>query len=225
MPTWWRFWGKLFKFAQKKKMVATAVSTQKEVSLQPNGTARSTASKLISWADFQKKYLDREDGFKYEWVNQQVSKSKHMDQTQHFITKNLLRFFRNLDRLQPILGELLPEGDHFFAGNHRRPDLLFVTDEQIENSADGINQVPKFVIEIVSTRDQANEIVFKMKDYRNAGVQVVWQIFPKAKEVHVYSGDRLRLMEVCQNDEICSASEVIPGFEMRVDEIFFRMPK
>jgi hypothetical protein len=35
-------------------------------------TTEFSASKKISWENFQKKYLTREDRFKYEWVNGMV---------------------------------------------------------------------------------------------------------------------------------------------------------
>ena len=50
-------------------MVATAV--QEKNIVQKNGHS----PKRITWADFEKKYLSREDAFKYEWVNGIVEKT------------------------------------------------------------------------------------------------------------------------------------------------------
>ena len=50
-------------------MVATAV--QKKNIVQKNGHL----PKKITWTDFEKKYLSREDAFKYEWVNGIVEKT------------------------------------------------------------------------------------------------------------------------------------------------------
>lgn len=47
----------------------------------------------ISWPDFQKKYLSREDGYKYEWVNGAVEKTRHsMDKTQLPLTPYKITF-------------------------------------------------------------------------------------------------------------------------------------
>ena len=43
----------------------------------------------ISWATFEKKYLTREDGYRYEWLNGTIEKTKKMNKTQLFILRNL----------------------------------------------------------------------------------------------------------------------------------------
>lgn len=49
----------------------------------------------ISWEDFKRKYLSREDGYKYEWVNGAVEKTK-----------------RSMDKTHPVLpGFALPVSD------------------------------------------------------------------------------------------------------------------
>jgi Uma2 family endonuclease len=176
-------------------------------------------TKGISWPDFQKKYLNREDGFKYEWVNREVVKSKHMDYTQFFIINNLRDVFEQLRFLGKITGIIITEGDMQFHGNHRRPDMAYLTPTQIAHTAYGENQVPQFVVEVISNKDQMNLVYEKMQDYRNAEVQIVWLIFPKLNEVHVYSGINLKNMTVC------SGSSVIPDFEMTASAIFQKPAK
>ena len=172
----------------------------------------------ISWSLFQKKYLTREDKYKYEWVNGYVEKTlRSMNKTQFYILKNLMDF---LDTLKPDLStdwNLIPEGDTFFAGHHRRPDISFYTFEQIRAAKENEDVVPEFVIEIISSNDQMYKVDEKMDNYRSAKVKVVWHIFPKSKKVHVYYGNR---MTVCQDDDICSADSVIPGFKITADDVF-----
>jgi Uma2 family endonuclease len=188
-------------------------------------TASNGKSKGISWPEFQKKYLDREDGYKYEWVNKEVVKSKHMDHTQSFILRNLMRLFRSLVNKRGLTGEMQSETDIFFGGNHRRPDICYLTDEQIDRTAYGENQVPQFVIEIISTKDQMNLVHEKMENYREANVKIVWHIFPLIKQVHVYSGNELENMKVCKGEDICSATSVIPDYELTVNAVLFMQPK
>ena len=106
---------------------------------------------------------------------------------------------------------------------HRRPDVAYFSEEQEAKMALEGNQIPEFVIEIVSTHDQMNKSVKKMKNYRDAGVKVVWQIFPIQEEVHVYWGDNLDVMHVCMSDSICSAAPVLPSFALAAKDIF-KMP-
>jgi Uma2 family endonuclease len=177
------------------------------------------SSRRISWEEFQNRYLQREDNFKYEWVNGQVEKiPRAMDRTQFFILKNLIRFLYKLKAKNPkILGDLVAEGDTFFAGNHRRPDIAYYTDEQFELTKEDKDTIPEFVIEIISKKDQMDKVYAKMKDYRAAEVKVIWHIFPRLGEVHVYHGKN---MKVCLGNDICSAEEVIEGFSLTVKEIF-----
>jgi Uma2 family endonuclease len=181
--------------------------------------------KYISWEAFQKKYLVREDGYKYEWLNGTIEKTKrNMDYSQLFIANNLIAFFQNLCNLEKASGIMMSEGDIFFLENHRRPDIFYMTDKQLALTAHGQNQVPPFIIEIVSSKDQINKVTHKMQNYRDAGVQVVWHLFPNYEEVHVYSGKNLTSMTVCKTTDICSAKPVLPHFEISVNDIFKKPP-
>lgn len=152
-------------------------------------TKPSATQKSISWADFQTKYLSREDNYKYEWLNGIVEKTNR------------------------------------FLKNHRRPDIFYMTDKQLAYTAHGENQVPPFIAEIISSRDQINKVTHKMQNYRAAGVQVVWHLFPQYEEVHVYSGKNLTNMVVCKGDDICTAASVITDFSLTVNAIFQKPAK
>jgi Uma2 family endonuclease len=180
----------------------------------------------ISWEAFQKKYLTREDKYKYEWLNGKIEKTKRaMDFTQLFIARNLISYFRQLLSQGKVNGEIMSEGDIFFLENHRRPDLFYFTDEQLAYTAHGENQVPSFIVEIISKNDNINKVVEKMGNYRAAGVQVVWHLYAFNEEVHVYAGEHLTSMTVLKGDEICSAAPALPAFEMSVNNIYNKPPK
>ena len=100
---------------------------------------------------------------------------------------------------------------------HRRPDNAYFSDIQRKLMAQSVNQIPKFVIEVVSTNDQMNAVHEKMQNYRDAQVDVVWHILPLLKEVHVYKG---LTMNICKGDMLCSAEPVIPHFLISVNDIF-----
>jgi hypothetical protein len=89
-------------------MAATALSEQ-----QPATAIMAGKAEGISWAEFQKKYLAREDGYKYEWVKKEVVKSKHVDYTQFFIVNNLRNVFEQLRAAGQLSGILVAEGDIF----------------------------------------------------------------------------------------------------------------
>jgi Uma2 family endonuclease len=192
-----------------------------------NSSATHTAIKTnqtkdegISWEKFQRKYLTREDGYKYEWLDGVVEKTKRtVDYTQFYIIQNLQEFFYQLKAQGLVDGALITEGDVFFLSKHRRPDIAFFSSAQIEAAADGVRPVPMFVIEIISTHDAVNRVSLKMKDYRAAEVQVVWHILPLTEEIHVFTGGDLRTMTVLSGEMRCSAAPVLPDFILTVDEV------
>ena len=191
-----------------------AIAIQKDILHKTNGHQ----PRKISWAEFQKKYLSREDNFKYEWVDGVVEKTpRTMDRKQFFIVLRLQTFLNSLNRD----GIFIAEGDNFFAGNHRRPDIAFYTREQIRLAQDDDNiVVPQFVIEVISTNDQMNKVVKKMKNYREAAVPIIWHIFPNQNEIHVYQGKQ---MTICVGDDICSAEPVIQGFKISVNDVLKKL--
>ena len=193
-------------------MVATAI--QKDILHKTNGHQ----PKKISWAEFQRKYLSREDNFKYEWVDGVVEKTpRTMDRKQFFIVLRLQTFLNSLNRD----GIFIAEGDNFFAGNHRRPDIAYYTHEEIRLAQDDKNEaIPQFVIEVISTNDQMNKVVKKMKNYREAAVPIIWHIFPNQNEIHVYKGKQ---MTICVGDDICSAEPVIQGFKISVNDVLKKL--
>lgn len=181
--------------------------------------ARIQPVRTITWEHFQNRYLKREDAWKYEWVGGQVVKTpRNMDKSQLFICVTLIRLLYKLKAKNPgIHGDLISEGDTFFDGNHRRPDIAFFSDEQIKSARTGGEAVPKFVVEVISKNDQLEKIAGKMKNYRAAKVEVVWQVFPIEREVHVFRGNQ---MTILSGDEICSAEPVIDGFLISVNDLF-----
>ena len=196
-------------------MSATAEANIKWPISPPKQPARK-----ISWPEFQRKYLSREDGYKYEWLNGTIEKSKRgMDKTQLYILRTIQKHFRAKLQEGLVFGELVSEPDLFFLDNHRRPDIAWLTDEQIDRLTYDSKDVPAFVIEVISTNDQINRVEQKMDDYRAAGVQVVWHVFPLLGKVHVYGGEKLSSMKVVAGEQIGSAEPVLAGFEMKVEEL------
>lgn len=78
--------------------------------------------------------------------------------------------------------------------------------------------VPDFVIELRASTDSLAELQAKMSEYIENGVRLGWLIHPKQKQVHVYRADGET--EVLENPEILSGEDVLPGFELKVREIF-----
>jgi len=179
------------------------------------------ATEPITWEVFEKEYLSREDGYKYEWVRGEVVQTpRDMNQYQYYILINLQKVFLQLQQERKVSGHLLTEIDTFFLKKvHRRPDMAWFSDEQTARMAHRENQVPNFVIEIVSDHDIVDKLLDKLGDYRAAGVAVVWLISPRLEQVHIFTGDK---NSIRKGSDVCSAAPALPGFQISAEAIFHK---
>ncbi|MCC6725045.1 MAG: Uma2 family endonuclease, partial [Saprospiraceae bacterium] len=146
-----------------------------------------------------------------------------MNQYQDFLADNLIQLFYKLKFTGKLTGRLTKEVDTFFLSDiHRRPDMLWFSDEQSAHMAYGENQIPAFVIEIISTNDQINKVYKKLKNYNDAGVKVVWLVFPEFEEVQIYQGVKSIMYK---KNEVISAAPALPDFKLKVSELFAKPPK
>lgn len=158
-----------------------------------------------------------QDGFKYEWHDGEIIKFEGMNKSQLYIYKNLVKFFNGLVLWE--IGTLVAEQDVDLSPMQmRRPDVAYFTDEQVENTKNGVDEVPQFAIEIISKNDNFNNVESKLEEYFKYGVKVVWIIIPELKKVKVYNS--LKENKNCFADDICSAAPVLPTFEMTVNQVF-----
>ncbi|MBL8156139.1 MAG: Uma2 family endonuclease [Anaerolineae bacterium] len=101
----------------------------------------------------------------------------------------------------------------------RAPDVGFV---RMERAPEPFGErfvpfAPDLAVEVVSPGDAAAEIEFKVNQYLQYGVQVVWVVYPGTRAVMVHRRDRIqRLTE----DDVLEGDEVLPGFQVRVSAIF-----
>jgi Uma2 family endonuclease len=194
-------------------MVATAI--KEKISYHTNGHQPAK----ISLEAFQRKYLSRKDNFKYEWVGGIVEKTpRTVNRNQTLIIQRLQRLFLTTKAHQEM-SELVAELDMFLptANRTRRADFGVLTSKQVAASVNDDMSPAHFVIEIISKNDQINEVGQKLIEYFNNGVKVVWVIFPTLKKVEIYRS--LRDITICFDTDICSASPVLPDFEISVDNL------
>ncbi|HRI60813.1 MAG TPA: Uma2 family endonuclease, partial [Saprospiraceae bacterium] len=186
-----------------------------------NKTISGTASRrLVSLESFLARYTNREDPYKYEWNNGVVEKKpRTMNRDQLKILQNLMRLFART-KAYAAMGELLSEVDMLMqtANRTRRPDIVYMSGAQMQEAPKGELSVCPFVAEVISKNDQINEVEEKLTEYFDNGVQVVWVIFPKLKQVKVYRS--IRDITVRFGEDICSAAPVLPDFEISVNDIF-----
>src|SRR5262249_23234399 len=85
------------------------------------------------------------------------------------------------------------------ASRKRRPDLAYVSaerwpiDRPIPVRKDGWDVVPDLAVEVVSPTDIADDLLGKVNEYFQAGVRLVWVVYPIQRCLHVYEAwNRIR---------------------------------
>jgi Uma2 family endonuclease len=109
-------------------------------------------------------------------------------------------------------------------GPARRPDLAFVTSERWPFLAPPTDDppelpiVPNLAVEVISPTNIADEVDEKVVEYFNAGVELVWVIYPLRRRIYVYeSAAQIRILT--EKDEL-DGSKVLPGFRLKVADLF-----
>ena len=77
---------------------------------------------------------------------------------------------------------------------------------------------PDFVAEVISPHDEVDELEAKMLDYRDAGVRLVWLIYPALGIARVHRPDRT-ITEIDEN-EYLDGESVLPGYRVRLRDLF-----
>ena len=103
----------------------------------------------------------------------------------------------------------------------RAPDLHFISQERL--TKEGITQKfadypPDLAVEVLSPEDTASEILRKVQEYLAASVPLIWVVDPATKTVTIYRS--LESVRVLCTDQELDGAEVIPGFRVKVSDIF-----
>jgi len=101
----------------------------------------------------------------------------------------------------------------------RGPDISFVSSER----ASGLDLkkrfecAPDLAIEIISPSETATEIAHKVRQYLQAGSEV-WVVYPDDRTVHVF--ETSKNARVLEADDLLETPMLLPGFSVRVSELF-----
>lgn len=185
---------------------------------QAKPKAGNPKPRRISKEEFLREYTGREDGYKYEWNDGLVEKTNAMNQQQSKFFILLLDLFLKTNAYKTG-GRLLMETDMDTTPIQlRRPDISYYTAEQLPRMWAGENQIAPWLAEIISPNDKAEDINKKLVEYFQAGVQVVWHIFPDSKQVYVYTSPDD--VTICRGKTVCSGTPVLPDLDISADELF-----
>lgn len=102
------------------------------------------------------------------------------------------------------------------------PDGSFVAKGRIETSERGaviIGVVPDLVFEVKSPTETLPKLKNKVEKYLNAGVQLVWVVYPLREEIEVYqkNSPKSHLLHI---GEILDGGQVLPDFSVELKKLF-----
>ncbi len=109
----------------------------------------------------------------------------------------------------------------------RRPDVAFVSFERwaknrpIPPTDNAWDVVPNLAVEVVSPSDKADDLEEKIAEYFQAGVQLVWIVYPTHKKIHVYSSPTQ--ISILSKGDTLDGGTVVPGFRLALAELFPEM--
>lgn len=169
--------------------------------------------------------LSRDDDFLYEVVDEDVVELAPMGAYEGWLatvlTEYLGRFVRQ-HRLGRAVQEVL-----FDLGaavqRKRRPDVAFVSYDRWSRQqrvprAEAWAVVPNLAVEVVSPTDRADDLMNKITEYFQAGVECVWVIFPSQEQVHVYAAPTR--VQIYARTDIMPGEPVLPHFQLPLAGLF-----
>jgi Uma2 family endonuclease len=110
----------------------------------------------------------------------------------------------------------------------RRPDLAFVSfdrapAEHLPSSRENAwAVVPDLAIEVISPNDLAEDQLEKMLEYFQAGVRLVWVVYPRLGHVHVYNSPNS--IHALSGTDVLNGAPVLPGLSLPVSLLFDPVP-
>jgi Uma2 family endonuclease len=106
----------------------------------------------------------------------------------------------------------------------RRPDVAFVSYERwprsrpVSDDEAAWNVVPDLAVEVVSPTDRDEAGLAKVREYFQAGVRLVWKVYPRERVVHVY--ETFTTIRVLTRADELDGGEVVPGFRLPLTMLF-----
>lgn len=178
-------------------------------------------TQLMTAEQFQE--MPDDPGKRYELVNGEVVEVPFASHNHGRIAMALAYLLETFVR-DHDLGEVLGDGNGFIItrgpDSVRGPDISFITKERMPEEAfeSVIPFAPDLAVEIVSPSDRANEVSEKVEQYLSSGVRLVWVLWPPTRSVNVFGDGSVN--GVFHEDDELDGGDVLPGFRIRVGELF-----
>ena len=117
------------------------------------------------------------------------------------------------------------DGPHqILADQVRFPDVAFIAYDRIPEHANPATPVPNWIpnlaVEVLSAGNTRAEMSRKLRDYFEAGVELVWYVDPSDRTVRVYHSPEAVVM-LTEADDL-DGEQILPGFRLNIRDWFDR---
>jgi Uma2 family endonuclease len=103
--------------------------------------------------------------------------------------------------------------------NRVRPDVLIVLGNRattIDRSKVPVPGAPDIAVEVISPSERTPDSMSKVEAYLRYGTREVWQVFPKLRQVVVFTGRELRRLD----STAMLTTSLLPDFALAVSSLF-----
>jgi Uma2 family endonuclease len=102
----------------------------------------------------------------------------------------------------------------------RAPDLAFIEATRVppRGLPGWVRVIPDLVAEVISSGDRPSEVAEKARMWLDAGVRLVWVLYPPRRIIEAYRPNQPVL--VLHEGETLEGADVVPGFMVAVSEVF-----
>ncbi len=106
----------------------------------------------------------------------------------------------------------------------RFPDVAFISYDRIPPDSDPSTPVPDWIptlaVEVLSPSNTKKEMARKLRDYFEAGVELVWYVDPSDRTVRVYHSPE-DVVTLTEADDL-DGEQILPGFRLSIRDWFDR---
>lgn len=193
----------------------TTESSQKTAATPPGAKELKTAGDLLALPD---------DGQQYELIDGDVRVMSPAGNKHGKIAATLLCLIGPHIRENQLGAVYAAETGFLIQQNPdtvRAPDVAFVAQARIDEvgPVEGYwPGAPDIVAEVVSPNDRFTDIEQKALHWLKAGSKVVWVVDPQQTHVTEYRG--VSDIRVLSRGETLSAPQLLPGWEVKIAELF-----
>lgn len=186
------------------------------IRLHPAPGTATVKDVIIALESQNKRLFELADGVLVE-KDMALRESVYAERISHrindFLDEHDLGFTAGADGAMEILPGLV-----------RIPDVSFIAWEDLEGDdipdAPVPELVPRLAVEVISKGNTPLEMERKLRDYFEAGVRLVWLVYPKTQTAESYTSPT-SFKRIGKNQSLVGGV-VLPGFKLPLPEIFRR---